>query len=232
MPGTIGHDGALLDALSDASHGNVELLAHGRYAGAEAVTNFHARWANSAENYRANNGLSNAVVVNKVGGTEKEICFVSPMAMAQRIAFSLNLLARFELDELKRLDAGSWFAAEFGGERIATLDEVLVLCRELGLGFNLEIKATWAEQQCPLDKWPKLKDVQVLVEALGIGDHVLGLVACAGWKANRNPKKHAPNNARLFCTKRKKTEATKRPAATRSNWRSAWSDCSFTSSSW
>ncbi len=58
----------------------------------------------------------------------------------ERTTDGAGAVAAHSLAELKRLDAGSWFAAEFGGERIATLDEVLVLCRELGLGFNLEIK--------------------------------------------------------------------------------------------
>ena len=44
------------------------------------------------------------------------------------------------LDRLRQLDSGTWFGSEFGGEPIATLDEVLLLCRELGLGVNLEIK--------------------------------------------------------------------------------------------
>jgi glycerophosphoryl diester phosphodiesterase len=40
-----------------------------------------------------------------------------------------------------QLDAGSWFAASFAGERIPTLDAALTCCRELGLGANIEIKA-------------------------------------------------------------------------------------------
>ncbi len=44
------------------------------------------------------------------------------------------------LKELKELDAGAWFAPEFAGERIPTLDEVL---EEYGqkLGLNIEIKS-------------------------------------------------------------------------------------------
>ncbi|HLI10088.1 MAG TPA: glycerophosphoryl diester phosphodiesterase [Alphaproteobacteria bacterium] len=38
-------------------------------------------------------------------------------------------------------DAGSFFAPEYRGERIPSLDEVLMLLREIGLGFNLEMKA-------------------------------------------------------------------------------------------
>ena len=45
------------------------------------------------------------------------------------------------LADILRLDAGSWFAARFAGERIPTLDDVLTLCRELGLGANVELKA-------------------------------------------------------------------------------------------
>src|SRR5690606_29353427 len=44
------------------------------------------------------------------------------------------------LSELRRLDAGSWFGAEFVGERIPTLDETIRLCSELGLAANVEVK--------------------------------------------------------------------------------------------
>lgn len=45
------------------------------------------------------------------------------------------------LDQLKDLDAGSWFSPEFAGEKIPTLEEVLA---EFGgnLGLNIEIKST------------------------------------------------------------------------------------------
>ncbi|MDO8606879.1 MAG: glycerophosphodiester phosphodiesterase [Phaeospirillum sp.] len=58
----------------------------------------------------------------------------------ERTTNGVGAVALRDLAELKRLDAGSWFAPQFGGERIATLDEVLLLCRELGLGVNMEIK--------------------------------------------------------------------------------------------
>jgi glycerophosphoryl diester phosphodiesterase len=48
--------------------------------------------------------------------------------------------ADLTLAEVQRLDAGSWFAPAFAGERVPTLEEALALCRELGLGLNLEIK--------------------------------------------------------------------------------------------
>jgi glycerophosphoryl diester phosphodiesterase len=47
----------------------------------------------------------------------------------------------FTLAELRRLDAGSWFAAEFAGERIPTLAEVLDFLCDRDLGLLLEAKS-------------------------------------------------------------------------------------------
>ena len=49
-------------------------------------------------------------------------------------------IARITLAELRKLDAGAWFASEFAGERVPTLAEALALCDALGLGINVEIK--------------------------------------------------------------------------------------------
>ena len=45
------------------------------------------------------------------------------------------------LGAIRRCDAGSWFAAEFLGEIVPTLDEALELASKLGLTVNIEIKA-------------------------------------------------------------------------------------------
>lgn len=47
-----------------------------------------------------------------------------------------------DLADLKRLDAGGWFGAEFRGERIPTLAEAVAILRDLGLGANVEMKST------------------------------------------------------------------------------------------
>jgi glycerophosphoryl diester phosphodiesterase len=39
-------------------------------------------------------------------------------------------------------DAGRWFAPSFAGERIPTLEEAILLVAELGLGANVELKAS------------------------------------------------------------------------------------------
>lgn len=50
-------------------------------------------------------------------------------------------ISRLPLAAVRQADAGRWFAASFAGEVVPTLDEALTLCRELGLGANIEIKA-------------------------------------------------------------------------------------------
>jgi len=49
-------------------------------------------------------------------------------------------VAQHTVDQLKALDAGSWFAAEFAEQQILTLPELLTLCDELDLGLNIEVK--------------------------------------------------------------------------------------------
>jgi glycerophosphoryl diester phosphodiesterase len=50
-------------------------------------------------------------------------------------------ISKLPLAALRSLDAGSWFAAGFTGEPLPMLDEALTLCRNIGLGANIEIKA-------------------------------------------------------------------------------------------
>jgi glycerophosphoryl diester phosphodiesterase len=59
----------------------------------------------------------------------------------QRTTGARGRISKLPLAAIRELDAGSWFGAAFAGERIPTLDETLALCRELGLGANVEIKA-------------------------------------------------------------------------------------------
>lgn len=44
------------------------------------------------------------------------------------------------LEEIRRLDAGSWFGKEFAGEKIPVLQEVLELAAEQNLWLNIELK--------------------------------------------------------------------------------------------
>lgn len=58
----------------------------------------------------------------------------------ERTTDGSGAVGRHTLAQLKRLDAGRWFAPAFAGETIPTLAETLLLCRELDLAVNIEIK--------------------------------------------------------------------------------------------
>lgn len=49
-------------------------------------------------------------------------------------------LQNLTLAEVRRLDAGSWFASEFMGERIPSLEEILEFTRKNDVVFYLELK--------------------------------------------------------------------------------------------
>ncbi len=51
-------------------------------------------------------------------------------------------VAGASLAEIQALDAGSWFAPEFAGERVPTLDDALDFIAARGMALNLEIKPT------------------------------------------------------------------------------------------
>lgn len=53
-----------------------------------------------------------------------------------------GLVAGLTFEEIRRLDAGSWFAPEFAGERIPTLAELLETVLEQDLSLQLELKPT------------------------------------------------------------------------------------------
>jgi glycerophosphoryl diester phosphodiesterase len=76
----------------------------------------------------------------------------------------------FTLDELKQLDAGSWFDPRFTGERLPTLEEALDLCAARGM-VNIEIKAGALET----GRFADAIEEQVLsaVAERGMGDRVL-----------------------------------------------------------
>lgn len=49
-------------------------------------------------------------------------------------------VGQMTLAEIRRLDAGSWFASEFSGERVPTLEEILIFTRAHDVVFYLELK--------------------------------------------------------------------------------------------
>ncbi|MGB6483547.1 MAG: glycerophosphodiester phosphodiesterase family protein [Candidatus Acidiferrales bacterium] len=61
-------------------------------------------------------------------------------ATLDRTSNGRGLVRDFTLAQLRELDAGSWFAPEFAGEKIPTLDEILAFAREADVVFYLEVK--------------------------------------------------------------------------------------------
>lgn len=60
----------------------------------------------------------------------------------QRTTNGRGKVSDYTLAELEKLDAGSWFAPEFSGERIPELAKMLDYLQQLHIGINLEIKPT------------------------------------------------------------------------------------------
>ena len=61
-------------------------------------------------------------------------------ATVDRTTDGTGSLARLDWARVSRLDAGSWFAPRFAGERVPRLDQALAEVTALGLGLNLELK--------------------------------------------------------------------------------------------
>jgi glycerophosphoryl diester phosphodiesterase len=59
----------------------------------------------------------------------------------QRTTNGTGAVIHYTYDELKKLDAGSWFDARFAKERISSLQEVIDFLYEHKLSANIEIKA-------------------------------------------------------------------------------------------
>ncbi len=68
------------------------------------------------------------------------VCILMHDDLLRRTTNGRGEVAQYDIDELARLDAGSWFNRRFAGERIPTLVETLELCLALDLDINLEIK--------------------------------------------------------------------------------------------
>lgn len=51
-----------------------------------------------------------------------------------------GLVSKATLEEVRGLDAGSWFDPKFAGERVPTLTEAIRHAREIGIGLVVEIK--------------------------------------------------------------------------------------------
>ncbi|HSJ21104.1 MAG TPA: glycerophosphodiester phosphodiesterase family protein [Nocardioidaceae bacterium] len=92
----------------------------------------------------------------------------------------------FTYDELKRLDAGSWRASTFEGERVATLEEVLDVIGPSKTGLLLELKSPELYPGIVADVVAQMRDLRRLVDpALAEGRMVVQSFDVAAMKEHK-----------------------------------------------
>jgi len=57
-----------------------------------------------------------------------------------RCSDGTGLLSEHNATSITTLDCGAWFSDSFQGEKMATIEEAIILIQSLGLGLNLEFK--------------------------------------------------------------------------------------------
>lgn len=89
---------------------------------------------------RANRLLGGTTAeIDTVLTCDGEIVVIHDLTL-DRTTNGTGAVADFTLDELQRLDAGSWFSPDHAGERILTLTEAITFARQIGLGLEVEVK--------------------------------------------------------------------------------------------
>lgn len=74
---------------------------------------------------------------------------------------------------LQGFDAGGWFAPDFQGEAIPTLEETIALCRDLGLGMNIEIKPSPGEEHATAIAALAMLDTVLDVEDKAVAESIV-----------------------------------------------------------
>ena len=79
-----------------------------------------------------------------------------------RTTNSTGEIRNLTLAKIKDLDAGSWYNATFAGEKIPTLEEVLLLLKELGFNgqLNIELKTDIIQYEGLVEKCLALQGTQ------------------------------------------------------------------------
>ena len=78
-----------------------------------------------------------------------------------------GVVTEMTLEALRALDAGSWFAPAYAGQRVPTFAEVLdLMVRRPGIDLLLELKGAWTTEQ--------VRPVTAAIRAAGLADRVIG----------------------------------------------------------
>lgn len=116
----------------------------------------------------------------------------------ERTTSGKGLVKNHTLEELKQLDAGSWFAEKFCGEKIPTLEEVLTWAKEK-ISLNIEIKT-----EAVSDRYKngiEFYSIE-LVRKYGMQDHVV--FSSFDYRSISHLKKNAPELATSLLYEKRK----------------------------
>jgi glycerophosphoryl diester phosphodiesterase len=83
----------------------------------------------------------------------------------ERTTNGAGAVTELTLEQLKSLDAGSWYDPEFAGVQVPTLDEFLAIFQDSKKKAMLELKGIWTEDQ--------VRTVTALVFARGVQNRVI-----------------------------------------------------------
>lgn len=129
-------------------------------------------------------------------------------------------LADYTLEELKKLDAGSWFDKKFAGEEIPTLEEVLAYAAGK-VALNIEIKT----EAVTNDLYGGVEEKSIeLVKKYGMEEHVM--FSSFDFRAVSHLKELAPaiSTALLY---EKRQSGKKRPSDLVKQYRADAFNCSY-----
>lgn len=145
----------LLDRLTIEDH--VQIIAH-RGASAVAPENTIASITEALEQG------SDWVEIDVQESADGEVVVIHDRDLKKVGGVDLNVYSS-SLAQLQAVDIGSWFSSQFSDQRIATLEQVLLLCKGRA-GVNIELKYYGHEQQLE-------QRVADSVEATGMAQNIV-----------------------------------------------------------
>lgn len=106
----------------------------------------------------------------------------------RRVTGSPRRVGELSFSQLRRLDVGTFYHAQFAGTRMPSLEEFLVLARGSDKRLLVELKSDWTREQ--------LATVMSVVEASGVGSRVI--MQSFSIETMLNLQREAPAQPRLL----------------------------------
>jgi hypothetical protein len=77
------------------------------------------------------------------------------LSLARRALNFGKALLRHTADQLRQMDAATYDARLAICRQCSSCDTERMVCQQPACGCALSVKAWWASERCPLDRWPK-----------------------------------------------------------------------------